>query len=53
MKKFTENQAVSIVTSNGGEISGKRIMARGGFKGLRTCAAFDFLINHCGYVSNI
>jgi len=53
MKKLTESQAVSIVTSNGGEISGKRITARNGFRGLRTCAAFDFLVNHCKYVSNI
>jgi len=53
MQKLTESQAVSIVMSNGGEISGKRIMAKNGFKGLRTCAAFDFLINHCKYVSNI
>lgn len=53
MKKFTESQAMSIVSSNGGEISGKRIMARNGFKGLRTCVAFDFLVNYCGFVSNI
>jgi len=51
MKKFTESQAVSLVTSSGGEISGKRIILKKevGLKGLTACSAMDYLINHCGY----
>lgn len=53
MKKWTENGAVSIVTSNGGEISGKLIRAKNGFKGLAACSALDYLCNYCGYKANI
>ena len=53
MKKFTERKAVSIITSNGGDVKGKIILSRHGFKGLKACAALDYLVNHCGYKANI
>lgn len=53
MKKFTESQATSIVTMNGGEVRGKIITSKNGLKGLKTCAALDFLCNYCGYMANL
>jgi len=53
MKKFTEGKAVSIITSNGGDVRGKIILTKNGFKGLKACAALDYLVNHCGYKANI
>lgn len=47
--KFNENSALTIVTSNGGEVRGKVITAKNGFKGLKACSAFDYLVNHCKY----
>lgn len=35
------------------EVRGKIIIikAPGGFKGLTSCSALDYLVNHCGYMS--
>jgi hypothetical protein len=53
MRKFTESQAISILTSNGAEIRGKAIIVKNGVKGLTACAALDYLKNNCGYVVNL
>ncbi len=53
MKKLTEGEAIKIVTGSGGEISGKFIHAKSGLRGLKACSALDFLVNHCGYKSNL
>ena len=54
MSKFTEAQAVRLVSETSGiRFDGKRIikdrMTFKGFKGLTTCAAYDYLVNHMGY----
>ncbi len=54
MKKFNEHEAIKLVeATNGIRIEGKRIRKDSatfhGFKGLTTCSAYDYLVNHCGY----
>lgn len=53
MKNWTESKAISVLTSNGAEVRGKTIIAKSGLRGLTACSAFDFLRNHCGYISNL
>ena len=53
-RKFTEAQAVKLVAETSDiRIEGKRIIKDRttfkGFKGLTTCSAYDYLVNHCGY----
>lgn len=31
------------------EVKGKTIKAPGGFSGLTSCSALDYLVNYCGY----
>lgn len=51
MSKFTESQALSILSKNGGiEVRSKVIIAKNGVKGLTACAAMDYLSNYCGYI---
>ena len=54
MSKFTEAQAVKLVGETSGiRIDEKRIIKDRavfkGFKGLTTCSAYDYLVNHLGY----
>lgn len=53
MRNFTEQQALRLVNeAKGIEIKGKFIIRASnfeGFKGLTTCSAYDYLVNHCGY----
>lgn len=54
-RKFTEQEAIRLVEATSGiRIDGKRIRKDSatfrGFKGLTTCSAYDYLVNHCGYV---
>lgn len=55
MRKFTEQTALKLVEATSGiRVEGKRIKKDSqsfhGFKGLTTCSAYDYLINHCGYI---
>ena len=53
MRKWTENTAVSFLNKSGAEVRGKTIIGRNGLKGLTSCSALDFLVNHCGYTSSL
>ena len=53
MKKWTEVQARKILQSNGAMFKGKTILSKNGLNGLSTCSALDYLVNYCGYRSNL
>lgn len=50
---WTEQKALSILKGNGAIIKDKLITAPKGFNGLKACSAFDYLVNHCGYRTNL
>jgi hypothetical protein len=53
MKNWSESTAVNFLNKNGVEVRGKTIISRNGLKGLTSCSALDFLVNHCGYTSSL
>lgn len=53
MKKWTETSAISTLNKNGAEVRNKVIIGGNGLKGLTSCSALDYLVNHCGYVSRL
>lgn len=52
-RKWTEQLARLFLVNHNDkvEIKGKRIKVPGGFSGLTSCSALDYLVNHCGYMS--
>jgi len=48
-RKWTQETALAVITTNGAEIKGKFIIFKNGLKGLTGCSALDYLVNHCDY----
>ena len=48
---WTESSAITFLSKNGVSFNTKKSFAvQGGFKGLTSCSARDYLVNHCGYI---
>lgn len=52
-RKWTENSAVAFLLSRGISIKNKIIISEDGLRGLSSCSARDYLVNYCGYKSNL
>ncbi len=52
-RKWTEQEAVSLLTGRGAEVKGKMIICKNGVGGLKGCSAYSYLVNHCGYKGNL
>ena len=49
-RKWTEARAITFLSKNGVSFNtNKSFVAKDGFKGLTSCGARDYLVNHCGY----
>lgn len=53
MKKWTEGKAIAYLTKGGAKIQKKIIFASEGLQGLTLCSALDYLINNCGYKTEL
>jgi len=50
MKNWTENTAMDFLSTRGIKFNTNKVLiALEGFKGLTSCSARDYLVNHCGY----
>ena len=49
-KKWSKEEAISYLNVNGVGVNEKVITSPSGLKGLKSCSAVDYLVNHCGYV---
>lgn len=51
MKKWTESSAINFLSARGVTFNTNKVLiAIDGFKGLTSCSARGYLVNHCGYI---
>ena len=48
---WTESSAITFLSTRGVEFNTNKVfIALKGFRGLTSCSARDYLVNHCGYI---